>query len=73
MELLKDGTVAERLFTTRGTLAKWRLRGIGPPFVKIGPRGIAYPKGELEDWLQGNLQTSTSGGGRGGRRKAGEK
>ncbi len=73
MDLLKDENVAERLFTTPGTLAKWRLKGIGPPFVKIGPRGIAYPKDELERWLQANLQTSTSGGGKGGRKKAGGK
>lgn len=73
MKILKDETVAERLFTTPGTLSKWRLKGIGPPFVKIGPRGIAYPEEELERWLKANVQTSTSGGGKGGRRKQNEK
>lgn len=69
MELLKDARVAELIFTTPSTLSKWRLKGIGPPFVKIGPRGIAYPKDELEKWLKANVQTSTSGGGKGGRKK----
>ncbi len=69
MELLEPTTVAKKLFTTAGTLSKWRLFGIGPKFVKVGPRAVAYPKDELEEWLNSNIRSSTSGGGKGGRKK----
>ena len=69
MELITPKKVAEDLFTSKSTLSKWRLKGIGPKFVKIGPRAVAYPKDEIESWLRSNLKTSTSGTGKGGRRK----
>ncbi|MDR4485374.1 MAG: hypothetical protein R3B95_19610 [Nitrospirales bacterium] len=72
MELLTPQQVARNIFTTIGTLAKWRLKGIGPRFIKLGPRSIAYPKAELQSWLESNLRQSTSGGGKGGRKKQSE-
>ena len=32
------------------TLAKWRVRGDGPPFIKVSTR-VLYPTIELEKWL----------------------
>ena len=32
------------------TLAIWRTRGEGPPYVKLG-RSIRYPRGRLIKWL----------------------
>lgn len=69
MDLLEPETVAQKLFTTAGTLSKWRLKGCGPRFIKVGPRAVAYPKIELEEWLKANIHSSTSGGGKGGRPK----
>ena len=69
MELLKPETVAQNLFTTAGTLSKWRLLGVGPRWVKVGPRAVMYSKAELEKWLEANTRSSTSGGGKGGRKK----
>ncbi|MCA9466894.1 MAG: hypothetical protein KC643_15825 [Nitrospira sp.] len=60
MKLLSDRSVAERIFKTTSTLSKWRMRGVGPPFVKVGPRGVAYPEDELERWLRANVRSSTS-------------
>lgn len=68
MNLFVPAETAKLLHTSESTLAKWRLRGCGPPFVKIGPRAVGYPMAELEEWLRSNLQTSTSGTGKGGRK-----
>ena len=40
-------------------LAKARMRGDGPPFVKIG-RSIRYSEGALREWLQSRTRQSTS-------------
>lgn len=42
---------AEYLRVSRSTLAKWRLRGEGPPFHRFGRRKIYYLKHELDSWL----------------------
>lgn len=34
---------------TRGTLANWRSKRVGPPFVKLGTR-VVYPVEALTDW-----------------------
>lgn len=33
------------------TLARWAWRGQGPPYIKIGPRTVAYRTGDVRDWL----------------------
>ena len=42
---------AEYLGVTRSTLAKWRMRKIGPPHHRCGPRIVYYLKHELDAWL----------------------
>lgn len=44
-----------------GTLCNMRVRGDGPPFVKLGRR-VRYRREDIDNWL-GNrpLMTSTSG------------
>lgn len=42
------------------TLAKWRLRGIGPRFFKNGPKLILYSRADLEAWLESRGAHSTS-------------
>jgi predicted DNA-binding transcriptional regulator AlpA len=41
------------------TLAKMRVRGVPPPFVKLGRR-IVYRRSDLDDWLASNMTRSTS-------------
>jgi predicted DNA-binding transcriptional regulator AlpA len=63
------GSISERLLTARDAanvlrlseswLAKSRMRGDGPPFVKIG-RSVRYAEGSLRDWLQTQMRRSTS-------------
>lgn len=42
-----------------GTLAKWRLLGKGPPFVKFG-KLVRYPRSKRREWEDRQLRRSTS-------------
>lgn len=42
------------------TLTKMRLTRDGPPFVKVGPRAVAYRKSDLDAWLEARVRQSTS-------------
>jgi helix-turn-helix protein len=65
----RPGTGFDRLLTPRETavrlrvslswLAKARMRGEGPPFVKFG-RSIRYAEGTLVQWTQAHLRLSTN-------------
>jgi len=45
------------------TLEAWRLRGGGPPFVKISRRSVKYRLCDLIKWSESRLRTSTSDSG----------
>ena len=51
-ELLKAKQTAELLGLKVNTLAHWRLKGIGPPWLRIGGHRVAYPARELSTWIQ---------------------
>jgi predicted DNA-binding transcriptional regulator AlpA len=36
---------------SRSTLAKWRMRGEGPPYHRCGLRLIYYIRAEIDAWL----------------------
>ena len=57
--LLTTKPLAERLGVTEGCLAKWRITGEGPAFVRIGRR-IAYRPEAVNDWLASRTVNSTS-------------
>lgn len=48
---LRARQAAEYLCVSRSTLAKWRMRGAGPPHHRCGPRIVYYLKTELDAWL----------------------
>jgi Helix-turn-helix domain len=58
-ELLLPAEAAERLKLALGTLAKMRLYGTGPPFLKFG-RSVRYEAVALDEWMNGRRATSTS-------------
>jgi len=37
-----------------------RLTGDTPPFVRLSPRAIRYRWGDVQEWLEKRLRTSTS-------------
>lgn len=50
-KLLDSATVAEIIGLAPTTLAKRRVSGDGPPFVKLGAR-VLYPARELQEWIE---------------------
>lgn len=51
MTYLKPEEVAPLLGVSKVTLSRWRRRGEGPPWRRLGPRLIRYPEAELVAWL----------------------
>jgi hypothetical protein len=41
-------------------LQNWRIRGGGPKFVKVSSRSVRYRPGDLFDWIEERLRSSTS-------------
>ena len=42
------------------TLAKWRIWGRGPRFVRLSGNRVAYREFDIEAWLAGRVVASTS-------------
>ena len=61
---LRVPEAAEYLGLSTSTLAKMRLRGDGPPYLKAGSRIVLYDLGDLEAWLATRRRFSTSDTGR---------
>lgn len=49
---------------SESTLAKRRMRGDGPAFLKLGKRTVGYRRSDLDAWLAACRRTSTSDQGR---------
>jgi predicted DNA-binding transcriptional regulator AlpA len=43
---------ADFLNKSESTLESWRAKGVGPPWVKIGERAVAYPIGGLKTYTR---------------------
>ena len=61
-EVFRTDDAAKFLNLAKSTMAKMRLRGDGPVFVKAGPRIVLYRRADLEDWLVSCRRSSTSEG-----------
>jgi hypothetical protein len=46
---LSEAAAAQKLGVGKGTLANWRWRKYGPPYLKVGRR-IEYLDTDLEEW-----------------------
>ena len=49
-------SAAERIGLRPKTLENWRVKGIGPPFYKIGGR-VVYADADLDAWLTARRRT----------------
>ena len=47
---LTEADVSDRLKVPSRTLQRWRGTGDGPPFVRLGPRRVAYRLSDVERW-----------------------
>ena len=61
-ELLDTRQAAPRIGVTAGTLENWRVRGVGPRFIKTQGRGgkVLYDPADIEAWKEANRYQSTS-------------
>lgn len=57
--LLRPTQLASYLGISLPTLARWRLEGAGPSFLKIGSR-VAYRREAVDQWLAKRERSSTS-------------
>jgi predicted DNA-binding transcriptional regulator AlpA len=57
--LLTPRGAADFLRVSESWLAKARMRGDGPPYVKVG-RSIRYAEGALLQWIKSRVHLSTS-------------
>jgi len=62
-QLLTEAGAAVYLAVARKSLERWRSLGIGPPFVRIGVRGVRYARDDLDLYIAAQRRTSTSDGG----------
>lgn len=49
-ELLTIDQLADRLTVSVGCIRSWRLRGEGPPAIRIG-NALRWDAAEVDDWL----------------------
>jgi excisionase family DNA binding protein len=59
IKLLTPKEAAQLLKVSESWLAKARMRGDGPPFIKIG-RAIRYSEAALLQWMRAHQHLSTS-------------
>jgi hypothetical protein len=43
---------------SRRTAQRWRVTGEGPPFMRLGPRRIAYRLADCENWAKARTYQS---------------
>jgi excisionase family DNA binding protein len=58
-EFWSSDYVAALVGLTRNTLEKWRVRGQGPPFVKLGGR-VRYRRSDVLAWIEENTKAATT-------------
>jgi predicted DNA-binding transcriptional regulator AlpA len=54
-KLLLDEEAATFLAVSTRTLARWRVVGFGPKFIRISSRAVRYRKRDLIAWAEANL------------------
>ncbi len=57
---LKPTQAAEYVGLKPPTLAKMRVRGDGPKYVKVGRKVVIYEISDLDEWIARQKRSSTS-------------
>lgn len=58
LELLTPKQAAEYLQFHPVTLARWRARGLGPPYITIGDQ-VRYKREDVQAWLDANRRNGS--------------
>jgi excisionase family DNA binding protein len=69
--LLTEVEAADALRLSTRTLQAWRIKKVGPPFLRAG-RAVRYRESDLTDWIEASI-ISTSGAARSRRPEHGGK
>jgi predicted DNA-binding transcriptional regulator AlpA len=59
---LDENEVARIIGVQVKTLRNWRVQGLGPRFVRTGPKLVRYRQSDVLAWQEANLRRSTSDG-----------
>lgn len=54
---LTDRELAVRIGVQPGTLRQWRMKGYGPPYLKVG-RAVRYRVSDVQAWERAVLRNS---------------
>lgn len=57
---LRTKLAAPYIGSTESTMEKWRVAGIGPPFIRLGPRIVVYETEDLDSYMAARRANSTS-------------
>jgi predicted DNA-binding transcriptional regulator AlpA len=58
--LLRTPDAAKRLGCAKQTLERWRTEGVGPKFVRLSPKIVAYDPSDLAAFVEARKVSSTS-------------
>jgi len=56
--LLNEYQAADLLNVSRSSMAQWRMKGIGPAFLKLN-KAVRYRLDELEAWINARQRQNT--------------
>lgn len=59
MDLLTPSDLGAKLGKSRAALANWRYQGLGPRFIKLGPKAVRYRVSDVEAWLDEQTRQQT--------------
>ena len=57
MSMLNEREAACHLKVSPKTLTRWRWKGVGPAFVKVGARAVRYREEDLQAFLEAGRQS----------------
>jgi predicted DNA-binding transcriptional regulator AlpA len=50
--ILGEEAAAQALNKSQSTMEAWRAKGMGPKWVKLGPRAVGYRVGDLREYIR---------------------
>ena len=57
--LIRRADLCQYIPVAPQTWARWATEGVGPRYLKLGKRLVAYRSGDLKSWLQSQGRTNT--------------
>lgn len=59
-EYLSTKEAAALLGVHAVSMARWRVQGDGPPFIRLSRRAVRYARSSIDSWMQERTRTSTA-------------